>query len=363
MIQRSGTRRGLVVAAALLGATLVCRELLQRRGVASLEGAVALVTGGSRGLGFLLARELVREGCRIAICARDAVELERASRDLAREGTEVVALVCDVSDRAQVERMVAEATRRLGPVDILVNNAGIIQVGPIETMSLSDFEQSMGTMFWGTVYPTLALLPDMLRRQSGRIVNITSIAGKVSVPHLLPYDCAKYAAVGFSEGLRAELNGRGVTVTTIVPGLMRTGSFLNALFKGQHDKEFTWFALGASLPFISMDAERAARQIVQALKRGSPVRILSVPANVLARFHGLMPGTSASVINRLGRLLLPPAPPGDGRDLLPGKRILEAMDGALLRWLTGWGLSAARRFHELPPPEVGPYGTRTSETV
>lgn len=100
----------------------------------------------------------------------------------------------------------------------------------------------------------------MRARRRGRIVNITSIGGKVGMPHLLPYTCAKFATVGLSEGLRAELGREGIRVTTIVPGLMRTGSHLKAMFRGQHEQEFTWFSLGASLPLVSMGAERAARQ-------------------------------------------------------------------------------------------------------
>src|SRR5207253_3425233 len=150
----------------------------------------------------------------------------------------------------------------VGPVDVLINNAGVIAVGPWQTQTLDDFREMLEIQFWGVVHMTLSVLPGMVERGSGRIANVTSIGGKVSVPWLLPYNSAKFAAVGFSEGLRAEVAGDGVTVTTVVPGLMRTGSYGNALFKGKHEAELTWFALGASLPGISMDAERAARQIV-----------------------------------------------------------------------------------------------------
>ncbi len=183
--RRQDDRKALLTAVGLaLG--LAGREVLQRLREANLQGQVALITGGSRGLGFLLAREFAHEGCRLVICARDEQELERAREDLERHGAEVLAVPCDVADRAQVDRLVEEATQRFGRVDILVNNAGIIQVGPIETMTLQDFEDALGVMFWGVVYPTLAVLPQMLERQSGRIVNITSIGGKVSVPHLIP---------------------------------------------------------------------------------------------------------------------------------------------------------------------------------
>src|SRR3989440_98200 len=150
-------------------------------------------------------------------------------------------------------------------------------VAPLAAMTLDDFPAAHAVMFWGTLSPTLAALPHLLKRGHGRIINITSIGGKISAPHLLPYNCAKFAAVGLSEGLRAELTGTGVTVTTVVPGLMRTGSHLRAYFKGERRKEFAWFAVAASLPGLSMDAERAAARIVAAGVAGR-VELILTPA-------------------------------------------------------------------------------------
>ncbi len=332
--------------AAGVAAAVVGRELLARQREADLRGQVALVTGSSRGLGFLLAQEFGRVGCRLAICARDEGELERARADLAAQGYEVLAVPCDVADQGQVERLVAETTRRYGRVDVLVNNAGIIQVGPLQAMTLHDFQVALDVMYWGVVYPTLAALPQMRGRGYGRIVNITSIGGKVAVPQLLPYDCAKFAAVGFSEGLRAELTRDGVVVTTIVPGLMRTGSHLNALFKGDQEQEYALFAPMASLPFVSMDAERAARQIVQATRRGEAERILGLPANLLARFHGLFPGLTADLLALANQVL----PAGTNRSNVPGREVEARLHSPVLTALTGWGQSAARRFHQYPGP-------------
>ena len=125
----------------------------------------------------------------------------------------------------------------------------------------------------------------------GRIVNITSIGGKIAVPHLLPYTCAKFAAVGFSEGLRAELADTGINVTTVVPGLMRTGSHLHAEFGGEQGAEYRWFALNASAPYpIAIGTDRAARLIVRAVKRGQTECTYPVSAVVAARLSGLLPG-------------------------------------------------------------------------
>ncbi|MGI8972532.1 MAG: SDR family NAD(P)-dependent oxidoreductase [Dehalococcoidia bacterium] len=328
-----------------VGAALAAREAMGRLREADLAGQVALITGGSRGFGFLLARELSREGCRIAICARDGGELDRARRDLEQEGAEVLAIACDIADREQVQQMVEAITRRFGQIDLLINNAGIIEVGPVQTMTVEDFEQALGVMYWGVVYPTLAVLPAMRERRQGKIVTITSIGGKVSVPHLLPYGSAKFAAVGFSEGLRAELAGSGITVTTIVPGLMRTGSHLNASFKGQLGREFTWFSLGASLPLISMDAERAARQVVRAAKRGESERNLGLPATLIASVHGLFPGITSSVLGLVNRFVLPSA---EDAAVASAKGMdVQAQSPSKLRdSLTSMGRSAAERFHE-----------------
>ena len=338
-----------------LGLALVGRGVLSRARAADLHGQVAVVTGGSRGLGLLLAREFARQGCRVVICARDEAELERAREYVEREaaGAEVLTVVCDVSDRGQVERLIDTATARFGQVDILVNNAGIITVGPIQHMTLNDFENSLDIIYWGTVYTTLAVLPAMLERGAGRIVNIGSVGGKVSVPHLLPYSAAKFAAVGFSEGLRAELAGTGVTVTTIAPGLMRTGSTLNAFFAGRQEGEFAWFAAGDSLAFASMDAERAARQIVAAARRGQAEKILSLPALLISLFHGVFPGTTSNLFGLVNRLILP-KPGGEGSALARGMDVHARMDSGLLDAVLTWTTKAAERFNEHPGPLDAP---------
>ena len=144
----------------------------------------------------------------------------------------------------------------------------------METMDIRDFREAMDVMYWGVVNTSLAVLPSMIERRRGHIVNITSIGGKISVPHLLPYSSAKFAAVGFTQGLAAEVRQHGVHVTNIAPGLMRTGSHLHAKFKGRQEDELTWFGLGASAPLLAMDADRAAQQVISALERGEPDRVL-----------------------------------------------------------------------------------------
>jgi short-subunit dehydrogenase len=281
----AGVTAGMATLAGV-GLGLAGWKLYQRlRSGESMAGRVVLITGSSRGLGLALAEEFAAQGARLVICARDQRELEAARTRLSSLGAEVLAVPCNVSVQDDVQSLLKEATGRFGHLDVLVNNAGVIQVGPLEAQTLTDFQEAMDVMFWGTVYPTLAVLPQMRQRGGGHIANITSIGGKVSVPHLLPYSCAKFAAVGFSEGLRAELARHGIKVTTVVPGLMRTGSHLNAYFKGKNEDEFTWFSLGATLPVASMSARRAARRIVAAIRRNQAELILTPQAKALATIH------------------------------------------------------------------------------
>lgn len=315
-----------------------------------LEGKVVLITGGTRGLGLLLARRFAAEGSRLVVCARDQQEVDAAAADLESRGAVVLATVCDIGDAGQVERLVHAAVRRFGRVDVVVNNAGIIQTGPLETMSLKDFHDAQDAIFWGAVHTTLAVLPELRARGEGRIVNITSIGGTVAVPHLLPYTAAKYAMVGFSEGLHAELGRHGIVVTTVVPGLMRTGSFLNALFKGQQDAEATWFSVSSALPGLSMDADRAARRIVEACKAGEGFVTVGVPAKALRLFHALLPGTTGALMSAADRLL--PGPGGEGPEQRaePGRRRRR---GLAISLLTSLGRAAARETHEIRPGAPG----------
>ena len=297
---RSGASAAVGIGALALAAGLAWRL----RPGESLRGDVALVTGGSRGVGFLLARTLLEKGCRVAICARDSETLERARGRLEREtGGTVVAYECDVGDPEAVSRMVDRIVDELGALDILVNNAATIQVGSVDTLDLEAYHRAMDIAFWGTVHAVRAALPYMRERGRGRIANITSIGAAVSVPHLLPYDAAKHAVLGYSEGLRAELDGTGVSVTTIMPGLMRTGSPVHVEYRGQTENEYAWFAAGDVLPVTSISALRAADRIVLAVSRRETRVVLSWPARILRLAHHLAPTLTIRVLGIANRLL------------------------------------------------------------
>ena len=291
---------------------------LRRRPPIQFRDRVAVITGGSRGLGLLLARELAAEGARLAILARDAAELDLARRELAAlGGLRVLALPCDVGNREEVEWAINAAAERFGRLDVLVNNAGTIQVGPLEHMTVEDFEEAMRVHFWGPLYTTLAAAPHLRRRGNGRIVNISSIGGRIAIPHLVPYSASKFALVGLSDGLRAELAKEGIFVTTVCPGLMRTGSHVNARFKGRREEELAWFAVSDSLPLTSMAGRRAARRILEACRHGEPSLILTPQAKAAALANALAPNLTARLMELAARLL--PGPAGeDGQEARPG---------------------------------------------
>lgn len=317
---------GLAAAAGLtaVGAAAAGAWWLWRRRSQSLRGHVALVTGGSRGLGYLIAERLLEEGCRVVICGRDEETLERALGRLRRSpGGRVEGWPCDVGDAGEVQLLVGRTLAEFGRLDIVVNNAGIIQVGPLEAMTLEDFQGVLAADYWGTVHTTLAAVPHMRGRSSGRIVNITSIAAEVPVPHFIPYSAAKHAKLGFSDALQAELARDGIKVTTVVPGLMRTGSPVHVDFRGKPEKEYAWFVLGALAPVFTMSAERAAKRVVRAIRRGEARVTLGWQAKLLRGLHDLAPAATTRGLGLASRAL----PRSDGgrprrpEDAAPGRAL------------------------------------------
>jgi NAD(P)-dependent dehydrogenase (short-subunit alcohol dehydrogenase family) len=324
-------------AAAGLGTVLGLRALL--RAGTSFQNKTVLITGGSRGLGLILAQRFLREGARVAICGREESSLARARAELEALGGQVLALTCDVTDSVQVEALVAKVQETLGPVDVLVNNAGLIQTGPIESMTLEDFEEAINIHLWAPLYTTLAVLPEMKKRQQGRIINIASIGGKVSVPHLVPYSASKFALVGLSDGMRAELAQDGIRVTTVCPGLMRTGSPRNATFKGDHEAEYAWFSVSDSLPGFSVSAERVAKKILEASRRGDAELLVGLPAKVGALVRALAPNLMASLLAFANRSL--------PQDSSPERFKGHQSETPLTRsWLTELSRRAAARNNE-----------------
>jgi NAD(P)-dependent dehydrogenase (short-subunit alcohol dehydrogenase family) len=290
-----------IVGAGVFAAAVVARRLLQPR--YSFRGKVVVITGGSRGLGLAMARRLAAEGAHLALLARSRVELDRAEVDLQnRGGGGLMLLPCDIRDESQVQHMINAVVESFGRVDVLINNAGEIMVGPLNTMTNEDWSDCMDLHFWGSLFLIQACLPHMSRGE-GRIVNISSFGGKIAVPHLAPYCASKFALVGLSDSIRAELAREGVAVTTVCPGLMRTGSHLNAMFKGDYRKEFAWFSSGAGSPLNSISARRAAAKIVEACRHGQPELVITLQARLAIIAQALFPNSFARAVSAVNRFM------------------------------------------------------------
>jgi NAD(P)-dependent dehydrogenase (short-subunit alcohol dehydrogenase family) len=333
------TRTWLKLAAAV-GSLWLVRSALRSQRTIDLAGKVAVITGGSRGLGLVLARTLLARGARVAICARDADELARARQELDQLGGDVFSAPCDVTDRDDVLRFLASVEDDFGPIEVLINNAGVIQVGPLELMTAEDFEHALSVNLRGPLHAMLAVLPAMRRRKAGRIVNIASIGGKVAMPHLAPYSTSKFALVGLSQAMRAELIKDGIYVTTVCPGLIRTGSPRRAFFKGNYRAEYTWFTIGDSLPATSISAEAAAEQIIRGFVRGDAEVTVSLQAKLASLVHGVAPGLVQEALGVVARWL--PAPTAS-RTAVEGKDAESAFAPSIL---TRHSDDAARRNNE-----------------
>jgi short-subunit dehydrogenase len=296
--------RVLTNAALIAGSYAALRTAIAFSRRYDFRNRLVVITGGSRGLGLVLARQLADEGAALVLCARDDEELAVAGQELRERATFVATYTCDLSAPDEIGKLFAQVRRQIGSVDVLINNAGIINVGPLETMTINDYQQAMAVHFWAPLLCMEHVLPDMRRRGDGRIVNISSIGGQLGVPHLVPYCASKFALNGLSQAMRAELAKNGVYVTTVCPGLMRTGSPRNALFKSQHRAEYAWFSISGSLPLISMNADRAAAQILSACRYGRAKITLSLPAKLAVIANTLAPELTAD-LNSLAASLMP----------------------------------------------------------
>ena len=304
-----------------LGAAFFLQRRWSERPSPAPRRPVVLITGGAGGLGMALARRYAHANARLILNGRNQDKLLQAKADLLSDGAirdpdDCLLLPADLIHRSQVERMIDEAYARFERIDVLINVAGTIEVGPIEDQTIDTFETVMQNNFFSALYTTLYALPRLLEQRpllpSGRgskhrasLVNISSIGGKMAVPHLLPYTAAKFALTGFSEGLHAELRSKGVRVTTVCPGLMRTGGEDNATFVGDVEKEKVWFEWSAKTPGLSASVHTAANDIFHAEQRGAAEITISPQAWLAARLTGIAPGAVATISSLINSTALP----------------------------------------------------------
>jgi len=298
-------------AAACAGIAWVLASRRRERRAYSFCDKTVVISGGSRGLGLALARRLGAEGANLVLLARNGRQLDRAKAALEGEqGASVVTFECDVRDPQAVNAVIDRVVESAGSIDVLVNNAGIIQSEPFDRATADDFDNSLQTHFWGPYHLIQSVLPHMKRQREGRIVNISSIGGRISVPHLVPYSVGKFALAALSDGLNAELAGAGIIVTTVSPGLMRTGSHRNVVVRGEHKREASWFGLAASTPMTSMAADRAARIIVEACREGRARITPGWQARLAELANAVTPEVTAAIAAAVATWVLP----GPGAD-------------------------------------------------
>ena len=335
--------------AAVLAATaagLYASSVLMRK---EIRGRSVLITGGSRGLGMALAQELLRQGARVSILARQGDELDRARTMLLSQfpQAELHLVAADVTDRTSLQAAITSAVERWQGLDILVNNAGAITVGPFATMTREDFEAQMELHFFAILESTFAILPIFRRQRRGHIVNICSLGGKVAVPHMLPYDSSKFALAGFSQGLAAELAAENIQVTTVYPAVMRTGSPIQAVFKGQHEKEFAWFAAADVFPGISLSPVKAAQKIIAAIQDEKSELIPFLPGKIRVAAAAFFPELVANGMRFIASLL--PSAEGASDARKTGAQIRQIFDESKwLQPLQGRERLAEKAFNQKP---------------
>jgi NAD(P)-dependent dehydrogenase (short-subunit alcohol dehydrogenase family) len=228
-----------------------------------LRNQVAIVTGAGRGLGRAIARALAQAGAAVGVMARSEAQVAETVGAIRQAGGVALAVMADVSDAASVERVARQVEDALGPVDLLVNNAAIMgPLGPMWDADADDWWHTFEVNLRGPYLCSRALLPGMIARQRGRIINLATSAATVAVAHMGAYVVAKTALIRFTENLAAELLNSGVSVFAIDPGTVRTAMSQHLLESEAGNKWLPWFRKlfdkGRDVP-----AEKAAQLVVQ----------------------------------------------------------------------------------------------------
>ncbi|MCP3136455.1 SDR family NAD(P)-dependent oxidoreductase [Pyxidicoccus xibeiensis] len=326
------------------GAGLLLSAAARRARRIDLKGRVVVVTGGARGLGFAIARAFLQRGCRLAICGRDGGSVERAVEALRSEGADVFGAPCDATDAQQVRAFVEQVLARFGTIDVLVNNAGQCFAGPASQLEAETVEKALRGIFWVQFHPTMAVLPHMRSRRFGRIVNITSIAGKLPVAHQAAYTAGKHALTGWSETLAIELEREGIRVSTLTPPPLRNGAPLNVHFNGSAEEEFLWFTRVLTSRLATTTADRTARAVVDAAEHGDRERTISAISWLGARVQGVSPNLMTGFMALLERWQPPQGALGETSKMRPGHEVVATSQDARVHTLAAAAREDERRY-------------------
>lgn len=268
------------------------------------DAKVALVTGATSGIGRELARRLARRGAAVVATGRDPEALSAVGREVAVGSRPGIALAMDVTRDDDVARVVAEAEARMGPVDLLFNNAGVGYFRDGWELDVERLRRVMDVNLYGPIRVAQAVLPGMRRRGRGTIVNVASVAGKRGYPRLSGYCATKYALIGWSDGLRKDVEGDGIGVTVVCPPAVDTPFFDRAGY-GTYRQDH------AGIPMMSPGD--VADGILDAVAAGRREAILSPRARALYLLSVLAPGT----LDLIQRRFKKPIPRAEFRDVEP----------------------------------------------
>lgn len=259
----------------------------------NLRGKSAILTGASRGLGVYIAKAMAAEGINLVLAARSAEQLEETRRICEGAGVRAVAVACDVSSPDELHRLVAAAEREFGAVDIVVNNAGIEYSDSLVHLSVEQIDELLRINLNAPIWLTKIVLPSMIQRGSGAIVNVASLAGKAPTPYNAIYAASKAGLIGFSESIGLEVDGTGVTVGVVCPGFVSdAGMWANAQ------------AGGAKEPRLlrAVSPQKVAVAVVKAIRGAPEVIVASGPMRPILALGQLAPGQKRSLTRRLGVL-------------------------------------------------------------
>ena len=259
-----------------------------------LANRVVVITGASSGIGAALAREFVAAGARVALAARSADKLRALAAELGAEKT--LTVPTDVTDPQQTDRLVARTVERFGGIDVLINNAGQGLYGRLEDTDWEHSRRMWEVNFFGLLRLTRAALPH-LRERRGTIVNVSSVAGKVSLPYMGDYCATKFALNAFSNALRMELAREGVRVVVVCPGPVKTRFHASAYREGQLPGVY---GLGRKR-YEGVSAQRVARATRRALRGGKREIIVPWWLRLFVGFRALFPGFTDRMLVRIFR--------------------------------------------------------------